>query len=307
MKIALIRYKKPDGGLNRMGAYWFRTNMEGVEKTALHELTVTQNHFTQNRTGAIPYLQMNTEGFVVTPGQVMMDVVEPLENAPSLKTTAETYIKRGCTLLIIQHLVNSLCHFRKHYDTFLTELCGLPVDYMIAPIIPAPIVRPEMIRFFSRRGCPFLCIQVEKKEELSSIKWEWIVQAQSYKRMPVTLIVKDSENTYDNYSELWSSICEQYGIIKLSDLQDDNILSLQNIKDSGIFPQRGAFQTGGFADYNLYLRCEGAIFDEQQNIRYHDSVPNVTVSRGLVKQVNQTIIDESAGSHVKVGIHKHFV
>ncbi|WP_226579321.1 hypothetical protein [Halobacillus litoralis] len=290
-----------------MGAYWFQGLIEDDSESGFREFTVLKDKFVRDRIGRESYKYMALDGFRVTAGHVMMDRKEPLASSSTRMKTAENYIKRGCTLLLIQHLVTSLRHFRAHYDHFLNNLQWMPLDYMIIPVIPGKWVRPEMIRFFARKGSPFLCIEVQSKEELSGICWEWIVQAQAYKRMPLTLFVKDSGNTSNNYSEMWSSLSEQYGMIKLTDVQDDEVLSSQNLRDSGIYPGKGGMVPGGQADYNLYRIDQDRKFAEQGDFIYHSAVPNVTVMNGQVKQVNQKLIDRKPGSHRKVKIHKHFV
>ncbi|ARI77258.1 hypothetical protein [Halobacillus mangrovi] len=285
-----------------MGAYWFRNNSSTCE-----EWTVCEEKFVRDRVGSGSYWQMNTNGFYVSTGHIMVDLNVSLETSDSPISEAEEYIKRGCTLLLIQHLVTSIRHFRELYDTFLERLDGLPIDFMVIPVIKAMAVKPEMVRYFSRRGCPFLCVVVNSQDELAEVKWEWLVQAQSHKRIPFTLIVKDQKNKSNNYLEMWSSLRKQYGIIGLTDIQDDEMVTAQNLRDSGIFPSKGGFQPGGQADYNLYLIDEGTTFDEQRNFRYHNSVPKVTVMNGKIKQVNQKVVNYDPGSHLKVKIHKHFV
>lgn len=290
-----------------MGAYWFQGYVEQDTGPGFSERTVYQEKFVRDRIGKEPYKNMVLENFYVTPGRVLVDRKEPIATSDSPKLSAEDYIKRGCTLLLIQHLVTSLRHYRAHYDHFLESLEELPLDYMVIPVVPAKRLRPELVRFFARRGSPFLCVEVESGEELSKVCWEWVAQAQGYKRMPLTLFVKDTENTSNNYPEMWSSLCEQYGIIKLTDVQDDDMLSLQNLKDSGIYPKKGSLLPGSQADYNLYYMNQDPTFDELEDFRYHNAVPNVTIMNGQVKQVDQVIINRGSGSHIKVKIHKHFV
>jgi hypothetical protein len=193
------------------------------------------------------------------------------------------------------------------YESHVNLLVSLPLDYMLIPVVPACKITPEMIRFFARKGCPFISIEIKSLSDLYTIKWEWLVQAQAHKRIPLTIFVNEPENTSNNYTEIWSAISSQYGIIKLTDLQEDEYLSRQNCKDSGIYPLRGTLHPGGQADYNLYAVSEPPTFEDEQNISYHKSVPAITVICGKPKQVNQTIIDRTPGKHVPVMIHKHFV
>ncbi|MBH0229580.1 hypothetical protein [Halobacillus yeomjeoni] len=288
-----------------MGAYWFKVEKDSQE--LFEEWTVYGQKFVRDRVGQEHYMYMDLSTFDVTPGLVFMDINHPLEGSPHPHQTAEEYIKRGCTLLLIQHLVSSIRHYREVYDSLLKKLEGLPLDYMIIPTVPAKIVRPEMVRYFARKGCPFLCIEVNNVTDFAHVSWEWLAQAQGHKRIPLTIFVKDSENTNENYPELWSSLCNRYDIIRLTDLQDDEVVSGQNLKDSGIFPHKGSFITGGQADYNLSLKQKVPLFDEQAKFRYHDAVPNVTVMNGKVKQVNQKVVDREPGSHLTVKVHKHFV
>ncbi|MGP4060077.1 hypothetical protein [Halobacillus sp. H74] len=289
-----------------MGAYWFQANVEEDIGPVFRELTVCEGKFVRDRIGSHRYKNLVLDNFVVAPGHVMIDTQEPLADCVLPEKTAENYIKRGCTLLLIQHLVTSLRHYREHYDHFLQKFKQLPLDYMILPVVPVKWLRPELIRFFARKGSPFLCIEVQSREELEGVCWEWLTQAQAYKRIPLTLFVKDTENTSNNYSELWSSLCEQYGMIKLTDMQDDEVVSAQNLRDSGIFPNKGGILPGGQADYNLYWIQTDRTFDEHENFRYHNAVPDVTIMNGQVRQVNQNLTDSQPGTHIKVKIHKHF-
>lgn len=290
-----------------MRAYWFRIEVDEEQRASPEEWTVCGEKFVRGRIGFKKYMYMETAGFTVTPGHILFDTNDSLEESSFPIKSAEDYIKRGCTLLLIQHLVTSIRHYREQYAFLLKKLEGIPLDYMVVPVIPAKVVKPEMVRYFARKGCPFLCIEVTSVSDLNEVRWEWLVQAQGHKRTPLTLFVKDSENTCDNYPELWSSLCNQYGIIKLTDLQDDEVVSFQNLRDSGIFPHKGGFISGGHADYNLYWNPEVATFDDLEKFRYHNAVPNVTVRNGQVTQVNQKIVNHSPGSHIKVKIHKHFV
>ncbi|SFF61775.1 hypothetical protein SAMN05216353_103125 [Halobacillus alkaliphilus] len=290
-----------------MGAYSFSAYVEKEGGGEVEERLVYGEKFVRNHSGSKPYVHMNTDGFFVTPGYVMLDNFEPISFSSTPEETAGNYIKRGCSLLLIQHLVTSIRHYRQLYDEFLNKLSGIPVNYMVVPVINAKLIKAEMVRFFARKGCPFLCIEVDLINDLKNVSWEWLVQAQAYKRIPLTIRVKDSENTSNNYSELWSSLSKQYGIIKLSELQDDEIVSFQNLKDSGIFPSRGRFTSGGQADYNLFWKIQHSLIDEQEKFIYHNPVPNVTIMNGQVKQVNQTLVDRKPGTHIQVKLHKHFV
>ncbi|TGB04538.1 hypothetical protein [Halobacillus salinus] len=286
-----------------MGAYWFLDQ----DANRRPEFTVHGSKFSRDRVGGVRYVEMITEGFTITPGFIMLDTKEPLEQASSPNETAENYIKRGCTLLVVKHLVTSIRHYREKYDHFLKTLESLPVPFMVTPVIPAHLLNPEMVRYFSRKGSPFLCVEVQCPEDLDSLKWEWIVQAQSHRRIPLTIFVKDGENTSVNYTDLWSQRCEQYGMIRLTDVQEDEWLTFQNLKDSGIYPNRGAFVYGGQADYNLFRKGGGSTFDEQDKFRYHNAVPDVTVIGGRIVQVQQQVIDHRSKQHVRVNVHKHFV
>ncbi|RWZ60274.1 hypothetical protein EQV77_02990 [Halobacillus fulvus] len=286
-----------------MGVYWFRTNTGGAPQ----EITVRDSSFATKVADPFKMMEMNVDDFVVEPGYVMMDVHERIETSSCIITSVEAYIKRGCTLLLVQHLVTSLCWYREQYEQFLERIQSPGLEYMIIPVVPVHLLKPEVVRFFSRKGCPFLCVKVSNADDLFAVKWEWIVQAQGYKRIPFTMIVKDLENTSNNYAELWSKVCDQYGIIKLTDLQDDEILSFQNLKDSGIFPKQGGIISGGSADYNLFYTGRGRGVDDEPHFLYHDSVPDVTISKGRILQVNQIVSKDVKGTHRKVSFHKHFV
>ncbi|QHT46863.1 hypothetical protein M662_10290 [Bacillus sp. SB49] len=291
-----------------MGAYWFSGYVKRAKgPPEQEEWAVNQAKFTKNRTGPLSYRQLDVKDFLITPGRVRIDREERIETSSSPYATAESYIKRGCTLLLTQHLVTSLRHYKVQYEQFLKKLRKLPVNFMVLPVVPVKLLRPEVIRFFSRKGSPFLCIRIKSREELLDVCWEWIVQAQSYRRMPLSLMVEEGRDASNFYEELWSSLTRQYGMIKLTDISDGEEVSVQNLRDSGIYPLRGDLLSGGSADYNLYYRKSVQTFDDDDDFRYHDSVPDVTVMNGSVVQVQQNIVPHTPGTHIKVKIHKHFV
>ncbi|MFQ3542988.1 hypothetical protein Q7A53_02800 [Halobacillus rhizosphaerae] len=290
-----------------MGAYWFSSFMDEGEQFRFGELIVHEDHFIRDAIGQGHLRKMNSDGFIAAPGYVMVDYAAPISTSSSRITACEDYIRRGCTQLLIQHPVNSIRRYRTIYHSFLAELGQLPVDYMIVPVITSSLVTPDMIRFFARERCPFIQIELDTAVDLEEVAWEWLVQAQSLLRIPFSIVVKKEENSEYIINHLWPKKCAQYGMIKLTDPQLEERVTPQNLRDTGIFPNKGGFKPGGYADYNLFWQEEDQIVDGQDQFIYHGAVPDITVMRGMVLQVNQEVTANYQGKQQKVSIYKHFV
>ncbi|UOQ42718.1 hypothetical protein MUN89_12130 [Halobacillus salinarum] len=290
-----------------MGAYCFSTFLEEEDQCKIGELTVNKDRFVREVIGQAKVGKMNSEGFFVSPGHVMIDFNSPVWCSSSIQDTCEHYIQRGCTLLLLQHPVSSIRRFRADYAAFLEQLPKLPVDFMIVPVIPSAFVKPDMVRFFAKEGCPFIQIELDSAEDVQDVPWGWLTQAQSYKRIPLTVTLRSEENSTYLLNYLWPEICKQYGIIKLSDIQEAELLTKQNLRDTGIYPNKGGFRPGGYADYNLYWQPENKIFDGEDPFIYHNAIPDVTIMRGKVIQVQQQVEPTASGEYQRITVYQHFV
>ncbi|WP_173916304.1 hypothetical protein [Halobacillus sp. Marseille-Q1614] len=250
---------------------------------------------------------MNVDQFVVTPGYVLLDKAEPVSRSPSPEDLCADYIRRGCTLLLVQPPVCSNNYYRQEYECLLEKLKGLPVDFMVVPSVDSQVLHAGMVRYFAREKCPFIIVETEDMDALEDVAWGWISQAQCYKRIPLTFNVKNRRNTETNCERLWVNLCDNYGIIRLTDTIEDGALTLKNLKDSGIYPYKGALSSQAYADYNLYRRNQEELVDEDGYFLYHEAVPSVTVMRGELLQTDQIIETNTSGRHMTSSIYQHFV
>ncbi|WP_181348244.1 hypothetical protein [Thalassobacillus sp. CUG 92003] len=281
-----------------MEAYSFRQYIYDDCKFDLKDVIVSEECF--QRTGFGKYVfNVNMDGFLVAPGKVMLDVKRPLFASSSRVKDAEDYMARGCTLLLVQWPMTASGSFRKTFHTFKQSLRHLPVDHMIVPKVPIQLLTSDMVRFLGRQACPFIMIEVEEEHFLHAKAWEWLEEGQSFRRIPFTV---SSPALWSK----WQEMCQYYGMIHLVDPIEDE-LTLENLKVSGIYPYKGRLIPNGYADYNLYWLGEGSPIDGEINFRYHDAVPNVTVMRGKITQVNQSVLASDPGKSMNVAIPKHFV
>ncbi|UOQ93574.1 hypothetical protein MUO14_00765 [Halobacillus shinanisalinarum] len=290
-----------------MGAYWFNVHTLKGNQALTRQISVYQQRFSKRTLWINDFKQMDVTGFIATPGHVMLDLDKPLSRSPSPILDCQQYIQKGCTLLLIQFPIKTSFHFKSMYQQFIEQFRYLPIDYMIVPTISPLAITQEMVRYFSRQSCPFILIDVEDEQGLDEPAWDWVVQAQALKRIPLALLVRNRRIRKMIHDKLWVKISDRYGIIRLTDPLTEAPLSRSNLKDSGIFPYKGGFMNRSFADYNLYYDEEGLMVDDHAEFRYHDAVPNITVMRGRVVQVDQKIQDLEPGIHYKGSIYQHFV
>ncbi|MFC7060446.1 hypothetical protein [Halobacillus seohaensis] len=291
-----------------MGAYWFHGTMFEGDQTKYGELFVNGDKFNKpSQQLNEQVVNMGIDRFIVAPGQVMVDTCIPLSRSPSPLEDCTSYIKKGCTLLLVQQFIYTNRHYRMEYEQLVKKMSDLAIDFMIVPRISSHVLQPEMIRFYARQKSPFIIVSVENLEDLQDIPWGWMVQAQCNRRIPFTYSVKKRRNSEMNYERFWTNICTKYGIIKLTNPIKDGLLTLNNIKDTGIYPYKGALTDSAFADYNLYERNVDELVDEGGYFLYHDAIPNVTVMRGQLLQINQKLESLTKGIHFKSSIYKHFV
>ncbi|WP_163526226.1 hypothetical protein [Halobacillus ihumii] len=290
-----------------MGAYWFYVQTLKGTQAITRQISVSQQHFTKRSSRNYECKQMDATGFVATPGYVMLDLDTPLSQSPSLIEDSQRYVQKGCTLLLIQFPIHSSFHFKVIYQQFVKQFKYLPIDYMFVPTIKPQSITQEMVRYFARESCPFILIDSEDEDELKEVAWDWLVQAQSHKRIPFGLLVRNSRKRERIHDKLWIKLCEHYGIIRVTNALSEAPLSKANLKDSGIFPYKGGFMDSGYADYNLYYDEEGLMVDDHADFRYYEAVPEVTVMRGQIVQVNQQVQTIVPGIHYKGSIYQHFV
>ncbi|MDC3413045.1 hypothetical protein NC797_09720 [Aquibacillus sp. 3ASR75-11] len=253
-------------------------------------------------------MRLNVDSFWLGPGKVYVDSEEPVYYQLDYQNTVKKFMYRGCTLLLCQLPVINTSNYRKDFFHYIDHLKNMPIDHMIVPIIPAPILKDEHIRFFGRQKVPFLLIETSSQEDLLNIKWEWIQQAQSFSRMP--LMYKKSSFLQEeiNVSELWHELCKNYNIPSLHQEIGQSPLSTQTLRLSGISPFHGEFVENGSADYNLFDLSSIQSVDESLLFRYDKAIPVVTVANGNVIKANHLVLDQQQnGKYQKVSIPQHFV
>ncbi|GGF09451.1 hypothetical protein GCM10010954_04870 [Halobacillus andaensis] len=290
-----------------MRAHWFHGTIYEDSHSFYGELFVDHDKFKDPSEAYGHILNVNVNKFIIAPGHVMLDTSFPLSRSPSHVSQCYEYMKKGCTLLLIQLFIYTRKHFKKEYEQMQNFLKDLPLDYMIVPRISSHVLHPEMIRYFALEKAPFIIVHAESTEQLEDVAWGWIAQAQSHRRIPLTYSVKNSRNSEMNNERFWTTLTHNYGIIKLSQPITNGRLTLQNMKDTGIYPYKGTLRTHAYADYNLYEKTSIELIDEEENFLYHEPVPAITVMRGRPIQVQQKVEPNTKGIFFKSSIYKHFV
>ncbi|MBM7552472.1 hypothetical protein [Thalassobacillus pellis] len=291
-----------------MGAYYFYQHTWNNENWRKKELMVEEGLFVRRFRPAQSPFELNLDAFHVAPGFVFVDIAYPLYTSLAKVQLGEEYMKRGCTLLIVQLPIRSSLQYKNKYEAFLQQLKELPVDYMVAPVIPPQILQPAMVRYFGLMKCPFILFEADKARELKEVAWEWLAQAQGYSRIPIAPLFSPEAEDFQKMDMIWKKIVDHCGMITLNDPITDLPLSSRNLRISGIYPAKGALVPGGFGDFNLFLHDGSKVIDDPEEFSYHGSVPNATILRGRVVQASQKLTGkEMKGTHLKVSIPKHFL
>ncbi|MCP3025864.1 hypothetical protein [Halobacillus sp. A5] len=290
-----------------MRAHWFHGIMYENNQSFYGELFVNKDKFLEPTEAYSHLLNMNVNKYVIAPGHVMLDISFPLSRSPSPEDLSYSYMKKGCTLLLVQFFINSRYQFKLEYKQLIEKLKNLHVDFMIVPRVSSQVLHPDIIRYFAKEKAPFIIVDAESLEQFDEVPWGWIAQAQSYRRIPITYSVRNSRNSEMNNERFWTNLISNYGIIGLSQPICEERLSFQALKDSGIYPYKGTLRPKAYADYNLYEQSSNGLIDEDMNFLYHETVPAVTVMRGKVTQVRQVTAHNLKGLFFKSSIYKHFV
>ena len=290
-----------------MGAYYFYQRTWHKENWVNKEVLVEDDCFVRKFLSSSHPIELNVDAYHVTPGYVMLDHSAPLYSSVDKKKLSLDYLIRGCTLLLVQLPITTTHLFKQKYHSFLHMLAGLPMDYMISPVVAPRLLTPAMVRFFGLRKAPFILVELHTEKDMKNVAWEWLAQAQSYTRIPIAPFIKvkgeDSQKLYD----AWKKTVEHCDMITLKDPITEHPLTSNNLRRAGIYPYKGDLMPGGQADYNLHLHDGCTVIDDPTEIRYHGSVPDVTIMNGEVVQVNQEIMnDNMIGKHRKVSIPMHF-
>ncbi|QDP40454.1 hypothetical protein [Radiobacillus deserti] len=294
-----------------MGAYYFYSDYvleDGMWKSK--SVHIENGLFTRSFKNMEGIQEIHVEDFWIGPGKVYVDIEEPVFHALSPETVAQKYLYRGCTLLLCQLPIRSSISYKKRFRAFKENLVNLPIDHMVVPTIPVRILRPHHIKYFGRMKVPFIGVELACSEDLNSVKWEWIREAQQFSQTPIILFRRDRKEGLDS-KELfkeWKELCRIHSIVTLQDPVREFPLTKHALRVTGISPGKGELIENGCADYNLFQREKEPIIDEDSHFRYHKSIPIVTVCRGQVVKENHLVNTEKMqGEYMEVSIPRHFI
>ncbi|WP_028783028.1 hypothetical protein [Thalassobacillus devorans] len=291
-----------------MGAYYFYQRTWHKDEWMNKEVLVEEDRFVRRFLAASHPMELNVDAFHITPGYVMVDVATPLYPSADKMTLSFDYLKRGCTLLIVQLPIKTSHLFKEKYESFCRMLAGLPLDYMITPVVAPRLLTPAMVRFFGMQKVPFILFEGTDEKVYEEVAWEWLAQAQSYSRTPIAPLVSPQKENHPKVYTEWNKIVEHCDMITLQDPVTDLPLTSKNLRRAGIYPYKGELVPGGQADFNMHLHNGDTLIDDPAEISYYGSVPDITIKDGNVIQIHQQILNEKVtGMHRKVSIPMHFV
>ncbi|MCT2537378.1 hypothetical protein NC661_00300 [Aquibacillus koreensis] len=249
--------------------------------------------------------EMDVRSFWIGPGKVYLDLAEPVYDQSIIENTITKYVHRGCSLLICQLPLNTNHRFIEKFQAFKEKLASVsPIDFMIAPRIPASRLSTEQIKFFGREKVPFILIDEPDEKSLKKVKWSWIQQTQSFSKTPI----KYMSDQYKKNFKVWDKVCKKYSIETFYDELTIEPLSKEILRLTGISPHKGEFLHQGCADYNLFDLSSIPSIEDRSNFRYHKAIPVIVVSNGVViKTSNVVQADAAKGEYTTVTIPKHFL
>ncbi|MDL4840809.1 hypothetical protein [Aquibacillus rhizosphaerae] len=289
-----------------MGVYYFSSDhIYEHGKWESRNIFINDDKFTTTLSNLERAKEMNVEQLWIGPGKIYVDLEEPIIDQESYESAITKYIYRGCSLLICQLPIKSNFKFREMFIEFKEKLTSLsPIDFMIAPRIPASKLTIEQVKFFGREKVPFILIDEPNEKKIKKVKWGWIQQTQSFSKTPIKYT---SDNLKPNF-KVWNKICEKYKIDTFYEEVTKEPLSKEILRITGISPHKGEFLHQGCADYNLFNLPSKPSIEEQSKFRYHKAIPVIAISNGnVIKSNNIVHSDVAKGVYTKVSIPRHFL
>ncbi|RFU65533.1 gamma-glutamyltransferase family protein [Peribacillus glennii] len=251
------------------------------------------------------HMRMKAGQFIMAPANVMVAMnfqVYPDENY--LKCT---FIGKGASTIIVTVPVKYEYELTSKLKEYRSRLKQCPLDYLFAFSIPQNLVTPKVISFCKKEKIPAVFINMKDPSSFNNIAWSWIKQA-AFPYNPVFIPSIDTGMDPGPLLHHWCQILSKHNIPHISaTLNEEEPLTLNDLKKIGIYPQRGDLHSNGEVSYNLFL--ENALLNVENGIPSFDyGKLVVTVLKGKVIRAGAGIdLSELKGDELNITTPGFFV
>jgi hypothetical protein len=246
--------------------------------------------------------KIDANGLWLGPGKVMLDLDFPLRDHKTRDHHVRKYLYRGCSLLISILDLERKLNWRSLFHSYVHELKGLAIDYMVVPKVNIKHLTPDMIRFFGLQKVPFILVELTNGNDLDQVKWGWLKQMQMISKIPLACF--DHRLSSNLINEL-----NNHQMLAVSNLLSNKPIPKQVLVETGISPKKGEIRMYGDADFNLYEMKRESEFNRVHGFanQYTEQYPYISVLKGNVVKLRQTVIDKKGfGDWCKISIQNHF-
>ncbi|MDR4888705.1 hypothetical protein RGU12_14415 [Fredinandcohnia sp. QZ13] len=263
----------------------------------------------------LSYMKTNLSQYLLTPGHVMINYSFTKEYSfqSFKKEMTENYLRKGCTTLLVisdvknEHEIAQSLNSTKHF------LLNSPIDYYLGIRIPLESLTPSFLVACRRKKIPVIIVTINKVEDLFNVPWGWIRESYHSYRIPIIPDWKMKEKTVFNSNRkelIWKEITDDNRIPTIPLCPTADVpLSIDFLKKSGIYPDKGDIRVGGELDYNLYEHDSISYsVDEKPTLDYHNLIPTITMHKGNFTKVGTKVYFRSGfGNECKVKKPGYFV
>ncbi|QHS22579.1 hypothetical protein GWK91_06285 [Virgibacillus sp. MSP4-1] len=227
----------------------------------------------------VPQRKIQADVFKMSPGKIYADVEFPLNHKSLLDHYVRRYLYKGASLLISTLELGRKADWKERYHHYCDELSGIAIDYLVVPKMNIKYLTPEMIRYFGIQKVPFILVYANQIHDLTHIPWGWLNQMQALVNIPIGCIKHP-------LSDLVIQALAESGFQTLPEVISNTPLSAETLSKTGISNKKGEIKIYNDTDFNLYVNS-----NQMNHYCQKDQVPYISVIRGNVVKLNQTIYD----------------
>ncbi|MFA9455521.1 hypothetical protein ACERJO_02000 [Halalkalibacter sp. AB-rgal2] len=252
--------------------------------------------------------RVSMNGTVLCNGRVCFDDSLLQEGGDdTLYERQKLLIKDGCTTVAIAPHVKYESELSNVYHIWNVYFKKSIMDYVIGLTIPAYLVRMSFIRKCQNMFIPFLKVELEKEEDIHSIKWTHISHTLLHYPLTVIPIFKASTKRAKSLEVIWRKYCLNYGIHTDLEAQYSQRINKPLLQKIGLFPQKGTLIAGSDLDYIAYVdRKRKKRYEQRKHTgddieRYKHEEPDLVVLRGrILKVLNEFDLKPGYGRPIQI-------
>lgn len=234
-------------------------------------------------------LRINVSSYFMTPGHIFCEYeLSQTSNLPIYKERLQTLIKKGCTTVIVPCNIRYESEFQQKIKEARHSMINSTIDYVIGVHLPLEKLTPTTIRLCKRYNLPFIIVDVYEHDNIFSVPWGWLREAQYQYQVPIYPIWKsEDQKVVRQQMDDWQDATSANHIPTYMNFPTNQIpLSKVVLKQIGLYPKKGELLIGNDIDYNLYIYRDSELgVDEKNKLDYHKINPIITVHKGRLLRV----------------------